>query len=85
MNNTVHCHLRITHGQMKHLSIVFSIYDWACNHVGAKNLPILLFFLYHNLITVYANKVKSFLLMQKLIGFLLQFTDTGYYNHNYRY
>ena len=65
MNNTVHCHLRIMHGQMKHLSIVLSIYDWACkiNHVSVKRLPILLAFFYHNLITVYANKAKGFLLM----------------------
>ena len=35
-----------------------------------------------NNLTISTNKTKSFLLMQNLMGFLLQFTETGYYNHN---
>ena len=44
-----------------------------------------LLLLYHNLITTCTNTTKCLLLMQNFMGFLLQFTETGYYNHNWRY
>ena len=53
------------------------------NHVYKhKKLPILLSFLYHNLVTIYTNEAKCSLLMQNLMGFLLQFTEMGCYNHS---
>ena len=56
------------------------------NHVSMiQKSPILSSSPYHNLIAIYANKTKSFLLMQNLMGFVLQFTETQHYNHNSRY
>ena len=52
------------------------------NHMGLKKSLILLSFLYHNLIIIYTNELKGFLLMQMLMGFILQLTETVYYNHN---
>ena len=48
------------------------------SHVNTDFLPLL----YHNLTTIYTNKAKCLLLMQNLMGFPLQFTEMGYYNHN---
>ena len=58
--------------------------DQACENQshGFEKLPILLSFLYHNLIIIDTNERKSFLLMQMLMGFLLQFTEKVYYNRN---
>ena len=50
-------------------------------HVSAK-IADFLSLLYYNLITIYTNQIKCLLLVQNLIGFLLQLTETGYHNHN---
>ena len=47
-----------------------------------KKIADLSSFLCHNLITIYTNGTEGFLLMQNLMSFLLQYTDTEYYNHN---
>ena len=39
----------------------------------------------HNLLTIYANNTNCLLLVQNLMSFFLQFTETGYYIYNYRY
>ena len=44
------------------------------NHVSAKNANFLSL-LYHNLLATYINEPKSLPLLQKLMGFLLQFTN----------
>ena len=49
------------------------------NHVSAKITDCLL---YHNLINVYTNRTRCLLLMDILMGFLMQFTEMVYYNHN---
>ena len=36
------------------------------------------FLLYHHLLTIYINATKSLPLLQNLMGFLLQFTETEY-------
>ena len=41
--------------------------------------------LYHNLITIYTTATESSLLLQNLMGFLLQLTEMGYYILNGRY
>ena len=58
--------------------------DQACENQSREfeKSPILLSFLYYKLIISYTNGRKSFLLMQKLMGFLMQFTETVYYNRN---
>ena len=47
------------------------------DHVSTKKLPILLYLLYHNLITIYTTATKSSSLLQHLMGFLLQLTEMG--------
>ena len=55
------------------------------NHLSAKTSPIFAFLLYHNLITVYSTTTKPSSLLQNLMGFLLQFTEMGYFILNRRY
>ena len=40
---------------------------------------------YHNLRTIYTNKLKSLLLLQNLMGFLLKFTEVEYHIQSWRY
>ena len=48
------------------------------NHGSAFHLAML----YDIFIKIYTNRTKCLVLMQNLLGFLLQFTETGYNNHN---
>ena len=43
-----------------------------------KKLLILSSFLYQNLMIISTSRTKIFVLMQNLLGFLLQFTEIGY-------
>ena len=52
------------------------------NHESAKNIANFSSLLYHNLMTIHTNITKCLLLMQNLMGFLLQFTEMGYQDHN---
>ena len=51
-------------------SFVYVIRPVKINHVSAKNLLIFSSLLYHNLLTIYANNIKSLLLPQNLMVFL---------------
>ena len=57
--------------------------DWAAtiNHMWVQKIANFLPLLYQNLINIHANKAKCLLLMHNLVGFLLQFTEVVYYNH----
>ena len=46
------------------------------DHVSAKNHQIFVSLLYHNLLTITINATESSPLLQNLMGFLPQFTDT---------
>ena len=47
------------------------------DHVSAKNRRFLVCLLYHNFISIYTTATKSSSLLQNLMGFLLQLTETG--------
>ena len=47
------------------------------NYLSTKICQFLVCLLYHNLITIYTTAAKSSLLMQNLMGLLLQLTEMG--------
>ena len=63
------------------------ICDQACENqpCECKKIADFLSLLYHNLLIFYVNKTKCLLLLQNLMGFLLQVMETNYINHNWRY
>ena len=54
------------------------------NFMSPKNCHVL-FLLYHHLLTNYMNATKCLPILQNLMGFLLQFTETEYCIQNWRY
>ena len=48
-------------------------------HMSTEKLPVLL---YHNVRTICTNNLKSLLLLQNLMGFLLKFTEMAYHIQN---
>ena len=72
--------LHNTYTYVHKLNVVYiRICDRACGNRPSehKKSPILLCFLYHNLITIYTTATKSSSLLQNLMAFLLQLTEMG--------
>ena len=59
--------------------------DQTCENRPSKHKKITNLFCHHNLITSYTTVIISSLLLQNLMGFLLQLTEVGYYILNGRY
>ena len=47
--------------------------------IWMQKVPIFLHLLYHNVLTIYTNATIYLSMLQNLMGFLLQFTEMGYY------
>ena len=73
------CVLRVYHFQALHVTRPAKI-----NHVSTK-IADFSFLLCYNLIAICTNRTICLLPMENLMGFFLQFTEMGYYNHNYKY